>query len=180
MASQTYTYILDPITLRPTANVQGNNTEGQEATANRLPASVLDDAREVRLGRPGLDGFGQVDVGFGVARDPRGDLRQNVQQVATVDHVGRLDRQAAEFGDDQPALRLGDPVQLLEGGLGVSDVAQAERDRDRVERLVLEGQAQRVTGGERSVRVLLLARGQHADREIAGDDVGARFGEGLR
>ena len=82
--------------------------------------------------------FDAVTISFG----------QRSGQVPLVEGVERGGAKVPELADHQAAARPGDPVHLGEGRIEVGDVAQPERDRDRVKGLVAEGKPQRVPGYE--------------------------------
>ena len=77
---------------------------------------------------------------------------QRAHQVLDVDRAERRPGRVAELADDQPAAGPGHPAHLAQAGERVDDVAQPERDRDRVEGVVGERQPGPVAGGERQVR----------------------------
>ena len=85
--------------------------------------------------------------------------------------VGRPGRRA-ELAHHQPPAGAGHAGQLGQRGVRVRDVAQAERDRHRVERGVGEGQREGVGGDLRDGAV--GAGAQHAQREVGGHAPGTR------
>ena len=161
---------------RPGGPVQGDGAAGEVAPGDVRPARGPDPLRERGLRGPGPDRLGEVQVGLGVARHRTGDRRQRVLEddVVVGRAVGRPGRRA-ELAHHEPAAGAGHAGQLGQRGVRVGDVAQAERDRHRVERGVGEGQREGVGGdlGDGAVG----AGTQHAQREVRGHAPGARPGQ---
>ena len=157
--------------------MQGDDATGEIPPLHLPPASVLDQRGKALLVGPGLNRFGQVHVGLGVAGHLRRNFRQRPHEVLRVHLRERAPARCGELADDQPAARLGDAVQLGETSLGVLDVPQAKGDRDRVKGVVGEREVQGVPRHERELRIPIGPHLQHAQREVTRDHKCPRSGK---
>ncbi len=119
--------------------VHRDDTEGEVAPRDALPPGLADAQGQLGLVRPRVDRVDEVAVGLPVrAHQPR-HPRQPVVQVRRVRLAQQRVRDRRELADDQPPTRPHDARHLPQPRVRVDDVAQAERDRRRVEDPVANG-----------------------------------------
>jgi hypothetical protein len=154
------------------AAVHGDDAAGKVPDTDLVVAGGVHPAGECSAVGPGEDRVREVAVGGSVRRhDPR-DLRERTDQVAAVDLAERGPDRIGELADDDATTRSGHAGELRERGIGVGDVAQPERDRDRIEALAWEREREGVAidPGDADVpppRALM----EHVVREVERDDL---------
>ena len=159
--------------------MEGDDATGQVEPVDLAPTGLDHAQSQASLIGPGPDRLGEVDVRLGVGGDPLGDARQGLHQVVGVDRLERSPGGGAELAHHDATAAASDAQQLAETLDGVVDVAQPERDRDRVERVVAERQGHAIAGHEGEVATGFLADCEHAEGEVAGHDGGSGVGERL-
>ncbi len=135
--------------------VQGDDAGREVAPLDLAPPGLGDPLGQLALGRPRLDGLGEVDVGLGVAADLASHGRERPHEVLAVDGAEGAVGGLAELADDQPAAGLGDAQELAQRGIRVGDVAQPEAHGDDVEGARLAVQAQEIAGEDLELFFLL-------------------------
>ena len=158
--------------------VQGDDPTGQIPVPDVRPSGPCDELGQPVLVGPGADGLRQVDVGVGVGGGAVGDLRQRTHEVLEVDGAKRGPGGRRELADQQRAAGSGHAGHLAQASRRVGDVAQPERDRGGVERVVPERQAHAVARDEELGGVAAPALTQHSEGEVGAQHGGALIDEG--
>src|SRR5215217_5494733 len=159
------------------AAVEGDDTSGHVAPGHVSPAGRGYQLGQPRLIGPRLNGLRQIAIGGGVGGDQSGNLGQRGREIAPVEPLEGPPGRGRELTNHEPSVRFGDPGHLCQRGTRVLDVAEPERDGDRVEGGIAEGQPKCVTRHERELRLPLPTDGKHPQRQVGGHHECARFDE---
>jgi dTDP-4-dehydrorhamnose reductase len=122
--------------------------------------------------RPREDRVREVLVGGRGGGHDAGHAGQRPDEVAAVDLTERTPSGVGELAHDDPSAGAGDPGELGERSLRVWHVAQPERDRDRVERRVVERERERIPVDPRDPGMALAGPfPEHVERQVEGGDL---------
>jgi len=95
--------------LRAVADMDGDYPKGEVLPGDLVPAGLLHNRSQLLLIWPGLNRFGEIDIGLWVGGDLLGDNWEGAHQVAHVYKAQERVGWVAKFGDHDLAADLGDP-----------------------------------------------------------------------
>ena len=103
------------------------------------PAARIISANAFGRGKRRIE-FDQIAVGLGIAHDGAAERRHDVEGIKLVQRIEPRHVHIGEFEAEEPPAELQHAVHLGQRHIDARHVADAERDRDRIEALVREWQ----------------------------------------